>query len=156
MSYRSFIIIIPSKCQRITSIASRPSGDSFLTGGLDGEVDYWFRKDDWRCNRLRDKKVKRGFFSVPDNSGDGVTYKPTSIVGICYLSEDDLWISVAANGELILWRENEICYSWQLPEPGSPRSIAAHPYNPWIAVGIKKGGFANPNSAVVLVEVPPL
>src|SRR5690348_11382971 len=43
--------------------------------------------------------------------------------------------------------------STQLPEAGSPGSLAAHPDRPWIAVGIKKGRFGHPQSAMVLAEV---
>jgi hypothetical protein len=84
------------------------------------------------------------------------TYTPNSIVGVCHLPDGDRWVSVSAGGEVCLGAGAVLTSSWQLPEPGSPRSLAAHPDRPWIAVGVKKGGFGRPESAVVLAEAHPV
>ena len=141
--------IIPvSSCHRITAIAVQPSGDSFVTGGLNGEVDSWSWDGRWVQQRLRNAKDK----PVPHFPGiTWATYEPTSIVGICYLCGGDLWVTVDASGEINLWCQNKLHYSWQLPYNGSPRSIAAHPKKPWIAVAVKDG--MKRNSGVAMFDV---
>jgi hypothetical protein len=91
----------------------------------------------------------------PDLRLTWATYTPNSIVGICSLCDGGHWACVSAGGEVCLWDGAKMVHAWDLPEAGSPRSLAAHPDRPWIAVGIKKGGFARPQSAVVLVEAMP-
>src|SRR5262249_9658620 len=84
------------------------------------------------------------------------TYNANSVVGICSLADGDRWASVSAGGEVCLWDGPTLSRSWQLPEPGSPRSLAAHPDRPLLAVGIKKAGWPRPESAAVLAEVAPI
>jgi hypothetical protein len=141
-------IPVPS-CNRVTAIARLPSGDRFVTGGLNGEVDLWSWDGHWLRRRLRNAKDK----PVPQFPGlTWATYEPASIVGICYLHEGDFWVTVDAGGEINLWRQEKIYYSFQLPVNSSPRSIAAHPKKPWIAVAVKDG--MKRNSGVALLKVP--
>jgi hypothetical protein len=146
--------VIPvQQCRRVTAIGARPGGDGFVTGGLDGELDTWSWNGRWEQNRLR-PATHRPQPRFPDITW--ATYTPNSIVGICSLSDGDRWVSVSADGEVCVWNQATLACCWQLPEKGTPRSLAAHPHGPWVAVGVKKGGFPGPRSAVVLVEVEPL
>jgi hypothetical protein len=148
--------VIPAQdCRRITAIGARPAEEKFMTGGRDGEVDAWLWEGGWRQRRLRPATNRK----APDSTGLDITwatYTPNSIVGICSLAEDTRWASASADGEICIWDEDSLVCSWQLPERGTARSLAAHPDKPWIAVGVKKGGFGRPQSAVVIVEVSPL
>jgi hypothetical protein len=148
--------IIPAQdCRRITAIGARPVEEKFMTGGQDGEVDAWSWDGRWQQRRLRPPTNR----SAGDSKGLDITwaaYTPNSVVGICSLADDTRWVSVSAAGEIGIWDEDTLACDWQLPEPGTARSLAAHPDKPWIAVGVKKGGFSRPQSAVVIVEVESL
>jgi hypothetical protein len=145
--------VIPAQdCRRITAIGARPIEEKFMTGGLDGELDAWSWEGRWRQRRLRAATNR----TAGDSAGLDIpwaTYTPNSVVGICSLPDSARWTSVSADGEICLWGEDTLGESWQLPEPGTARSVAAHPDRPWIAVGVKKGGFSRPQSAVVIVEL---
>lgn len=148
--------VIPAQdCRRITAIGARQVDEKFMTGGLDGEVDAWSWEGCWRQHRLRPATNRKAPDS-PDLDITWATYNPNSVVGICSLADASRWVSASADGELCIWEEDTLECSWQLPEPGTPRSLAAHPDKPWIAVGVKKGGFGRPQSAVVLAEVDSL
>lgn len=137
-------------CRRITAIVAAPSGDGFLTGGLDGELDRWSRNEGWNPERLQ------GATEAKAAAAPGLawaTYTPNSIVGICYLAGAERWASVDASGELSLWAGNVRQGSWQIPVPGSPRALAAHPVESRIAIGVKQGGFTHPESVVVLADL---
>lgn len=148
--------VVPAgDCRRVTAIGARASGGEFITGGLDGELDLWCWEGGWRQHRLR-PATNRVARNEPGLDLTWATYTPNSIVGICSLADGDRWASVSAGGEVSLWEGATIIQSWEIPEPGSPRTLAAHPDRPWVAVGIKKGGFARPQSSVVLAEAMPL
>jgi hypothetical protein len=145
--------VIPAQgCRRVTAIGARPSEDHFVTGGQDGEVDEWSWDGRWVQHRLRQATENKAV--VPfDPRLAWVTYNLNSIVGICSLADGDRWASVSAGGQVCLWDGSTFVRPWQVPEPGSPRSLAAHPDRPWLTVGVKKGGFGRPESAVILAEV---
>jgi hypothetical protein len=144
--------VIPMQDCHVTAIGARPSGDGFVTGGRSGELDAWSWQGRWVQRRLRAATKRR---AVHRRGLDIIweTYTPNSIVGVCSLPDGNRWASVSAGGEVCLWDADKLTSSWQIPEPGSPRSLAAHPDRPWLAIGIKKGGFGRPQSAVVLAEV---
>lgn len=150
-------------CARVTAIAALPGDDGFLTGGLDGELDRWSGGAAPTQVRLvvpadELERASAPFVqpaTSPDSSHPPIiwaTYKPRSVVAICTLCDRRRWVSVDAGGRLRLWRDDTLLAAWTLPTPGSPRSLAAHPTEPWIAVGIKQGGFARPTSAVLVLE----
>lgn len=141
-------------CRRVTAVGASLSTEEFVTGGLDGELDLWSWDDGWRQHRLR-PMTNHEAVNHPGLDLTWATYTPNSVVGICSLSLGERWVSVSAGGQVCLWDRATSTQSCELCEPGSPRSLAAHPDRPWVAVGIKKGGFARPQSAVVLVEVVP-
>lgn len=139
-----------NSCRRVTAIGARSSGDEFLTGGLKGEVDLWSWDGDWKQKRLqRATRCKRRQLS----DSAWATYKPASIVGLCSLYDGNRWVSVTAGGELRLWDGENLVRTWEIPELGSPRAIAAHPGKPEIAIGVKKEGEPRPEAVVLLVEV---
>lgn len=133
-------------CRRITAIVATPSGDGFITGGLEGELDHWSWASGWNQERVqgatKEKTASPGLAWA--------TYTPNSIVGTCYLSDADRWVSVDASGELGIWAGSVRQESWQIPVPGSPRALAAHPIDSRIAIGVKQGGFDRPRSVVVI------
>ena len=135
------------ECRRVTAVAC--AGDTLWSGGGDGELDAWSWRDGWTQHRLRGAIPR----SRPRSRGHlaWAAYTPASIVGICALPGLGA-IAVDAGGELCAL---DPLATWQLPVPGTPRAIAAHPDRPWIAVGLKQGGFADPQSAVAIVEVAP-
>jgi hypothetical protein len=168
--------VVPVRaCARVTAIAALPGEDGFLTGGLDGELDRWSGGQAPAQARLvvpaeELERASAPFVQPPavaaaaDSSWPPrppppshppiiwATYKPRSVVAICTLSDGQRWVSVDAGGRLRLWRGDALLAAWTLPTPGSPRCLAAHPTEPWIAVGIKQGGFARPTSAVLVLE----
>lgn len=144
--------VIPVReCSRVTAIGTRPSGASFITGGLDGEMDEWSWQTEWTQRRLQPAAAETKI-DLPDLTW--ATYTPNSVVGICCLCDGERWVSVSAGGNVRIWTGAALSASWQLPVPGSPRSVAAHPTKPWIAIGIKQGGFTGSGSVVVVSEVP--
>jgi hypothetical protein len=148
--------VVPAPdCRRVTADGARLSGEAFVTGGLDGELDLWSPDGAWKQQRLR-AATNRVAPDHPDLDLTWATYTPNSIVGICSLADGDHWACVSAGGEICLWDRATQIQSWDLPEAGSPRSLAAHPDRPWIAVGIKKGGFGRPQAAVLLAEAMPM
>ena len=81
------------------------------------------------------------------------TYKPASIVGICFMADGESWVAVDAAGTLHLWRDDTPLQSWQLSTAGTPRSVAAHPEQFQVAVAIKQGGTGTASS-VVIADLP--
>jgi hypothetical protein len=136
----------------VTALGALPSGEGFLTGGPVGELDLWSWNGRWQQRQLRDG-TNNDAVHDPELDIVWATYNPNSIVGLCHLPDGNRWVSVSAGGQVCLWNGTTLAATWQVPEPGSPRSLAAHPDRPWIAVGVKKGGFGRPQSAVVIVEV---
>ncbi len=157
------ISLIPvRKCRRITAIAALPGEDCFLTGGFGGEIDRWSFTKTVEQERLQvphDPAVSiEPALETPPLVREAVaklawaTYCRDSVVGIVTLSDAARWLSVDAGGRLRLWRGSTMLGAWTLPVPGTPRSLAAHPTEPWIAVGIKQGGWAHPSSLVLVLE----
>jgi hypothetical protein len=148
LSGAEFIPVIGRR--QITAITATPAADSFVTGGLDGELDKWSWNGRWEPKQLQAKTENREIH-VP-----GIiwaTYECNSIIGICYLCDVERWVTVTAGGKITVMLGNTSLGSWQLPKRGSPRSIAAHPTENWIAIGTKQGGFDNPNGVVQLIEI---
>jgi hypothetical protein len=151
-------------CKRVTAIAALADEDGFLTGGLMGELDRWSAADGAARVRLEVPRAELEAASgpfvqpprVPGWLGDRIvfaTYTPRSVVAICTLCDGARWVSVDAGGRLRLWGGDALVGAWTLPVPGSPRSLAAHPTEPWIGVGIKEGGFGAPASTVLVLEL---
>jgi len=129
--------LIPVKgCREITAIAATPDGLGFLTGGLEGELDRWSWRGRWQQERLREW-----------------TSDSPSVRGICYISNQRDWVAVSSTGRLDLLAENTPVTYWQLPSPGSPRALASHPSEKWIAIGMKQSGWTAPRGVVDLIEI---
>ncbi|HWM90463.1 MAG TPA: hypothetical protein VN493_06815 [Thermoanaerobaculia bacterium] len=137
-------------CRRITAIVATPTGDGFITGGLDGELDLWSWAAGWNQERLQGPTEEK---TIDSPGLAWATYTPNSIVGICYLSDSNRWVSVDASGELGIWAGRVRQGSWQIPVSGSPRALAAHPIDNRIAIGVKQGGTSHPGSVVVIADL---
>lgn len=156
------IEVVPvGACRRVTAIAALPGEDGFLTGGLGGEVDRWTWAETPRQERLPTPQGPLAEIPSPGSPSPDVmkavaklawaTYTRDSVVAICTLCDAERWASVDAGGRLRLWRGRTMLGAWTLPAPGTPRSLAAHPTEPWLAVGIKQGGFGHPQSVVLVL-----
>jgi hypothetical protein len=149
-------------CRRVTAIAALPGEDGFLTGGFDGEIDRWSFTDTMEQERLPTPGEPPGSIEPAQKTPPEVlkavadlgwsTYDRASVVGMVTLCDASRWASVDAGGRLRLWRGTTMLGAWTLPAPGTPRSLAAHPTEPWIAIGIKQGGSLS--SSLVLVVEP--
>jgi len=135
-------------CARVAAIAAGLASDTLITAGLNGEIDRWQCTGTWSQRRVQSPRIR----AQPACAGDLVwaTYRPASIVGLCYLADARRWLSVDASGEIGVWLDDERQATWQLPHPGSPRSIAAHPSEPWVAAAIK-----GPEPAIFLFNCEP-
>lgn len=149
---------VVAECRRITAIGTTRSGDQIVTGGGHGELDVWSWTDRWQARRLRPAT----HFERPSDAGrhlDWVTYNANSITALCALADEDRAVSVSAGGNLCVFdpdpEAREPTDAWQLPEPGTPRSLAADPDGRYVAVGLKQGGFGDAASIVSLVELGP-
>ena len=56
-----------------------------------------------------------------------------------YAAGDHTLVTVYASGYVRIWKGEEIALEWMLPT-GSPRSVAAHPSEPVLAIGCKGPG----------------
>jgi len=166
---RSGIVVVPraggervvyegAGIRRITAIGTTRSGEELVTGGADGELDAWSWTDRWQARRIRPATR----FSQPSLEGTDLvwsTYGANSITGLCALADEDRAVSVSAGGNLCVFDPSPEARApiedWQLPEPGTPRSLAADPDGRYLAVGIKQGGFSRSASTVSLVELRP-
>jgi len=123
-------------CREVTAIAATPDASGFVTGGLEGELDRWSWRGHWQQERLREW-----------------TYDSKSVMGICYVSGGQYWVTLSSGGELGLMAGNTPVGFWQLPTLGSPRALAAHPDRDWIAIGTKQSGWPDPRGVVDLIEI---
>lgn len=64
---------------------------------------------------------------------------PEGIVGMCFMHDAQHLVMVYASGYVRIWKGEEIVLEWMLPA-GSPRSVAAHPSEPLLAIGCKGPG----------------
>jgi hypothetical protein len=135
-------------CHRITAIAALPGNASFATGGARGELDVWTWTSEWRQQRVRSPQLKPER-RVPES----VLHGEESIAGIVAPASSAFLMAVTTGGKLVRWSSDGIDEVWELPERGSPRSLAAHPEAAWVAVGTKQGDFADPNAGVVIVDL---
>lgn len=158
LMYEGAVEVIPVQaCAFVTAIAALPGEDGFLTGGIEGVHDRWSGGDVPTQTRLvLPADERRASASLLES-----TIPPTSprspstlapVIAICTLSDGERWVSVDSVGRLRLWRGDAMLSAWTLPTPGWPRCLAAHPTEPWIAVGLKQGNFADPFSVVLVLE----
>jgi hypothetical protein len=151
---RSGDVIVPvPDCDRVTAIASLNTDETFLSGGIHGQIDLWTWRGDWIRQRVQNSQPPKTVRWPEMASLSWDFYSPTSIVGLAALSLADTWASVTAGGDLTIRTAVRPEPAWQLPVAGTPRSLAAHPQNSWVAVGVKQRSFGRPESVVAIVEV---
>ena len=115
-----------------------------MTGGSHGQIDKWSWDDGWRQQRLRAAVTSKASYAKSLDE---------HIVAIVTLAGSNKLVAVSAGGEILILRASGNWDSERIPLRGSPRSLAAHPSRPWVAVGIKQGGNAKPESVVGLFDV---
>lgn len=141
----------PAPVKRVTAVIASPDGRLY-TGGLGGEIHAWSQEGDtWRPARaLTLGGPKPALAEI-----NWATYRPESVVGLCFLDAQTL-CSVDAGGELSFWRDDQLVRQVLLPGAGTPRSIACHPrtpLGPLLAVAIKAGEGSKRRGAVVCLSL---
>jgi hypothetical protein len=140
-------VISVEGCPRVTAIAVLPAGDSFVTGGSQGQIDRWSWEGAWRQRRLRE-----AVDPTTAKSG-GLRGERADIEAIVTLAGTHDLVAVSTSGDLLVKGAGGEWECHRLPERGSPRSLAAHPTRRWVAVGLKQGGFGEPESVIAILEV---
>ena len=130
------------ECHRVTAIAALPGNRGFVTGGSDGQIDEWMWNGVWQQRRVRAAAQSRD----PRSGAD-------AIVGLVTVTGTNQLVAVSSAGDLLVQRTDGAWECDRLPARGSPRSLAAHPHLPWIAVGLKQGGFDEPEAVVLILAV---
>jgi hypothetical protein len=139
---------------RVSAIAATGAADELVTGSFDGSLALWSRANRWTQLELRGATALEPMF--PRHYVPWVTYKPDAIVGVCALAHADRFASVAAAGHLTLFdRGGTIHEQWAPPEPGSPRTLAAHPDGSLLAIGLKAGS-RHPGTVLLVDTTLPL
>lgn len=136
------------QCRRVTAIQSMPAGNGFVTGGMDGQIDVWEWAGVWQRTRLREPREHR-----IDGTRAAGCYSNHGVVGICFLADEEHWVTVDGSANLCLWAGRECLWSQEIPVPGTPRSLAVHPATGHVAIGMKQGGWGFPIGCVVIVDV---
>lgn len=144
----------------VTAVGATTSPTELVTGTRDGALDRWRFDADWQRTRLR-PPTEGSWQPVVAVEVTWATYTWRSVVAICSLAGGDRMACATAGGELTVWDRADpsgSMQSVQLRAPGTPRSIAAHPDMPLVAVGVKQGHFDHPRSCVALcdLERPPI
>lgn len=140
-------VVPAADCPRVTAIATLPGEQGFVTGGNQGQIDSWSWDGAWRQRRIR--------AAVDHPRSAGRLGEPESIQAIVTRAGTHDLAAVSWAGDLLLRRAGDEWECHQLTERGSPRSLAAHPTKPWLAVGIKQGGFDKPQSVITILEIEP-
>jgi len=142
--------VVPIKeCPRVTAIVALPGNQGFITGGNQGQIDEWRWDNGWRQQRLR-----AAIAPVVSKSQE-LERQPESILAIVITAVTNQVVAVSTSGNLLIQRDGGEWECEGLPERGSPRSLAAHPSRPWVAVGLKQGGFIQPESAIAMLALEP-
>ena len=148
------LTIVPvHDCDRVTAIAALPGSDGFVTGGSSGQIDRWSWDGRWHQQRLRAAVTSKVALAHDHDPAVRAEHLPQRIVGIVTLADSHDLVAVSAEGELLVLRSSGERESASIPLRGSPRSLAAHPGEPWVAVGIKQGGWEKPESVVGIFNV---
>lgn len=82
---------------------------------------------------------------------DGILVR--GITALCFLSDGETLVSADRAGAVRLWRGGKLVASAQIPDGYSPRSLAAHPTAPRVAVGCKSPRHGYLPGAVFLVSL---
>lgn len=140
--------VFPAPVERITAVVAAPDGRLY-TGGLGGEIHAWSRRGDtWKPERA----LTEGGEKPPRLKTAWGTYHPQSVVGLCVFDDGRL-CSVDADGEVSVWYDGRREARTQIPVPGTPRAIAAHPstpVGPLLAIGMKAGDDVRRGTVVCL------
>jgi hypothetical protein len=119
----------------VSAISACREEDRFLTGGFDGEIDLWQWDSGWHSTRLRRATTQH----------EGILELVTARSGQL--------IAVTGAGLLLVGSPDGEFAEWKIPVPGRPRSLAAHPNEDVVAVGLKGGGWVSPESDVAFVRL---
>lgn len=150
------LTIVPvHDCVRVTAIAALPGNDGFVTGGSSGQIDKWSWNGRWHQQRLREAVTPKNARAqrAAQWAAARAERLPERIVAIVTLADSHDLVAVSAEGELLILRASGEWESTPIPLRGSPRSLAAHPHQPRVAVGMKQGGCGKPESVVGLFDV---
>ncbi|MEZ4451537.1 MAG: hypothetical protein R3B09_18850 [Nannocystaceae bacterium] len=116
-----------------------------LFAGLDDH-----RIVEWRVDARGEIAQGRAWTHPPGPREGAVIVR--GIQGLCGLADGETLVSAAHGGGVALWRDGAAIGGFELPPPWSPRTIAAHPRAPWLAIGCK-GASGHRPGAVLLYDV---
>jgi hypothetical protein len=133
---------------RITAIAASPGNQGFVIGGNQRQIDEWWWDGAWQRRQLRAPDAPN---RMPQGGPvEGLAFP--GIQAIVTLAGSNTLVAVSADGQMFVRSPDGEWGSEQLPQPGKPRSLAAHPTRPWVAVGIKRGR-RDVKSVVVILDI---
>ena len=123
----------------IAAQSSPPEGEDFLLATLPF---------------VPESLTRRGIVESLEIPGDpGIRGPVQRIEAVASVAGSHDLVAVTRGGDLLVCKSEKDWVCQRLPEPGSPRSLAAHPVEPWIAVGIKQRGFEDPRGAVAILAI---
>ena len=127
----------------VSAMVAHPDGRQLITGGKDGSIAFWNVIAEKNGSPAMKMQALRPFDALPHGCGDTPAgthlYSGASIVGMCFMHDAQHLVTVYASGYVRIWKGEEVALEWMLPA-GSPRSVAAHPSDPLLAIGCKSPG----------------
>ncbi len=124
---------------RVEAIARNTAGDMVVTGGHDGSVCVWEASGD--SEGLPDLRVVSTLWTGSEDTerskpSNTYVYDSVSITAACFLGKDNSFATTDASGRVRVWGDDGLVMEWSVPT-GSPRSMAASPDSPLLAVACK-------------------
>lgn len=142
---RTCAIAIPEGHQ-VSAITADPTGRRVITGGHGGSIAFWDRIEDedglpnLKLVAHQDVATSRSERRAPVGKASP-TSATKAIVAACFLCDGERFAVADAAGNVGVWNHEEQVATWTVPA-GSPRTMAAHPGGPWLAIGCKSAGNA--------------
>lgn len=133
----------------LQALARDPAGEHLFGGLRDRTLVRWRVRGRGVVEREHTWQHPRGA-----SSGEGLVVR--GVTALCCLPDGRTLVSADHAGALHFWRGDERVATAQIPGPYSPRSLAAHPRAPWLAVGCKSGRGGYHSGAVFRIDLAAL
>lgn len=132
--------------ERCTAIVRDRAGARIFTGLADHRIVEWRVVD-------RERLERTGVWRHGSDARNAPVVR--GIQALCMLADGETLVSAELGGSIALWRDGEAVGELRLPRPWSPRALAAHPSEPWIAIGCKGRGGYEPGT-IFVYDLSPL